>query len=462
MNKNDLHEAIHNVDKEIINEAGKKKSKFKWIAFATPAACILIAVSIVLTVITVNDNGMSNSGKYDDGIIGGISLKDKIEEFIEGASDGIFSKKEMSGELSDAFPKALEDGGYRNGEVITAGTLTAGEWKDLSDISAWVKLINENKWYEVANNRNIFSNKIVKVVVKDGDASCFNVPFDLLSEDETVIYSAKTNVKGEAFLLYNVTKKTENPTSVSVSGTKFNLDGKTEITVDVKDAGTDVKELDLMLMIDTTGSMGDELYYLQLELQDMVSRISKCDETLSIRVSVNFYRDEGDEYVVKYYDFRTNIEDCVNQITQESASGGGDFPEAVHTALDNAVSGHQWRNNAVKLCFIVLDAPPHSAGEVQGVNESLVKSLTKASKEGIRVIPVMCSGADDDTEYTLRSFAVLTGGTFVFLTNDSGIGNPHQETSVGEYEVETLNECMIRIVCEYCGLSYEKPSQQQK
>lgn len=45
--------------------------------------------------------------------------------------------------------------------------------------------------------------------------------------------------------------------------------------------------------------------------------------------------------------------------------------------------------------------------------------------------------------------AILTSGTYVFITNDSGIGNEHLEASVGEYEVELLNKLMIRLIQEY-------------
>ncbi|MBR5896303.1 MAG: hypothetical protein IKZ39_01650, partial [Lachnospiraceae bacterium] len=72
------------------------------------------------------------------------------------------------------------------------------------------------------------------------------------------------------------------------------------------------------------------------------------------------------------------------------------------------------------------------------------------------------SGADQASEYLFRSFAAITNGTFVFLTNDSGVGHPHLDTSVGEYNVEKLNDCMVRIVCEFAGLEYKVPSNNQQ
>ena len=46
---------------------------------------------------------------------------------------------------------------------------------------------------------------------------------------------------------------------------------------------------------------------------------------------------------------------------------------------------------------------------------------------------------------------VTTAGTYVFLTDDSGIGGPHLDATVGDYEVEYLNELMIRLINESVG-----------
>ena len=78
--------------------------------------------------------------------------------------------------------------------------------------------------------------------------------------------------------------------------------------------------------------------------------------------------------------------------------------------------------------------------------------MKTAAEQGIRIIPVASSGVDGETEFLLRSWALMTGGTYIFITNDSGIGGGHKEAEVGEHTVEFLNECMIRVACEYCGI----------
>ena len=112
------------------------------------------------------------------------------------------------------------------------------------------------------------------------------------------------------------------------------------------------------------------------------------------------------------------------------------------------MNGHVWDEDAVKLCFLVLDAPPHDEADVKAQLRTL---LPEAAAQGIRVIPVVSSGADGTTEYLCRTFALLTGGTYVFLTDDSGVGGEHLEPTVGAYTVEPLNDCLVRIIQRYCG-----------
>jgi hypothetical protein len=49
----------------------------------------------------------------------------------------------------------------------------------------------------------------------------------------------------------------------------------------------------------------------------------------------------------------------------------------------------------------------------------------------------------------MRFFSITTNGTYVFITNHSGVGNSHLEPSVGEYQVEFLNDLMVRLINKY-------------
>src|SRR5690606_27376441 len=106
----------------------------------------------------------------------------------------------------------------------------------------------------------------------------------------------------------------------------------------------------------------------------------------------------------------------------------------------------QWNNNATaRLLFLLLDAPPHHNPQV--ISE-IHQWVAEASKKGIKIIPVTASGIDKETEFLMRYMGIATNGTYVFITNHSGIGNEHLEPTVGEYEVEFLNELLVRVITE--------------
>lgn len=144
--------------------------------------------------------------------------------------------------------------------------------------------------------------------------------------------------------------------------------------------------------------------------------------------------------------FTTDITSTLSFIKDQEANGGGDFPEAVHTALSKAIKALQWTSSGrARLLFLLLDAPPHYDAQV--IDE--IHGLTQlAAANGIKIIPVTASGIDKETEFLMRLLGNATNGTYVFITNHSGIGNDHLEPSIGEYEVEFLNDLMVRLIGE--------------
>jgi len=49
----------------------------------------------------------------------------------------------------------------------------------------------------------------------------------------------------------------------------------------------------------------------------------------------------------------------------------------------------------------------------------------------------------------MRFLSISTNGTYVFITDHSGIGNSHLEPTVGPYQVEFLNNQMVRLINKY-------------
>ena len=329
-----------------------------------------------------------------------------------------------------------------------AGLLTGGEWNDNAHWADWNALYTSHEdWNGYKKTwKNETDCRIAVKVTSNGEAfegakvSC-----------KSAISSAVTDNNGMAYLFYPAINGPTEPIIVEFGGVSKTIDGvldNAEVECDLGTVARDtqVPSLDFMIMCDTTGSMGDELEYLKVELENIVRKIKSDNANIPVHTSVNFYRDEGDEYVVRQFPFTDDIEQAAKAIQEQSADGGGDFEEAVHKALESAINNHDWCENSVKIMFLVLDAPPHT--DIQ-IIDSVNKSIRLAAEKGVRIIPIASSGIDKSTEYLLRTMAFTTGGTYTFLTDDSGVGGGHLEPTVGAYNVEKLSDMMIRIVNSY-------------
>ena len=212
-------------------------------------------------------------------------------------------------------------------------------------------------------------------------------------------------------------------------------------------------QLDVALVIDTTGSMGDELSYLQTEFVAISRAIESKYPNAAQRWALVLYKDVGDEYLTRYFDFRTDAEEFRQKLAAQSAGGGGDFPESPEAAFE-MLNQLGWRADAsvAKLAFWVADAPHHNQNAAK-----FAETLRTAHAQSIHVYPVASSGVDDLTELTMRSAAQLTGGRYMFLTSDSGVGGAHKEPSIPCYFVTKLDDALLRMVDIELSGSYREP-----
>jgi hypothetical protein len=356
-----------------------------------------------------------------------------------------------------------EGSGGEDGTVNkpSSGQLTCGEWSDIKNYDFYLNLFKITEDINVPENqkRNGYAGFIeyfgfetrymVTVNVISGELPVGDALVELyLSNDK--LFSAKTDARGNAYLFPSfdvtgetITIKVNSADESSEQSLTYNAE---PVQITLENHAEKSSILDLMFVIDTTGSMGDEIRYLKSEISDVIGSISSANPNYTINLALLFYRDKGDEYVTRYFDFSTNISAQQQNLAKQSANGGGDFPEAVDRALLEAVEKNWNNDNATRIIFHVCDAPPHNDQESQ---TGFYRAIKSAAQKGIRIIPVASSGIDLATEYLLRQEALMTGGTYIFLPDDSGIGNAHLSPTVGEYTVEYLNACMVRIVNEY-------------
>lgn len=199
--------------------------------------------------------------------------------------------------------------------------------------------------------------------------------------------------------------------------------------------------LDLMIVLDTTGSMADELAYLKDQLGSIVGNITLERSAVDIRFALVVYRDIGDEYVVRSFPFTSSLESIQDDLEAQVAYNGGDMPEAMDLALAQAVAA-SWRGgNTARVALLVADAPPHQANY-----SATMDSIRQARAEGIQLYALAASGIDSNAEYIMRAGAALTGARYLFLTDDSGVGNGHAEPHVLCYQVTVLSNLISRVI----------------
>lgn len=385
-----------------------------------------------------------------------------------GVADGSLKGGDYYEHAPDAISKAgtPEGGTEDNDQQYTSGTMTAGAHDDNLYYDLYKELFYRGQTVEEngkfarfsgENNYLLDSSGRIKVTVKNENEPVCNAPV-VFTGTNGFKYYAQTDSNGACYVFGNT------------NGGKITaVCGDYENTIDVTsdDDNAEVllsgnrekgKVVEIMLVVDVTGSMGDELNYLKAELSDVVNKISNDLKGVTVRLAMLFYRDNGDTEKLSFSDFsdvtiKANLEKQQKKINRQRADGGGDYEEAVDEALELAVS-KQWSENSTKIIFHFLDAPIHKGTVYE---KRFSDAVTVASKKGIRICPVLASGADIVTEYIERQAAILTGGTFAFITDHSGVGGTHYDPEIPNVVIEKLNALLIRLVKGYYTGTFEKP-----
>lgn len=361
-----------------------------------------------------------------------------------------------SGESYAASPAAVSDKRIRSDkEAKAAGQLTAGEINDFSKWELWKDL----KETELESFQEIWDIRpdqryTLQLTNQDGypivDATAH------LMDQGKPIWTSKTDNTGKAeFWAALFGSKNQSKTydiQIEYQGHLLILEqaqifqnGLNHYQIE---APCNLPNLtDVAFVVDATGSMGDEIAYLKAELEHVANRFAADNPDQTLRLGSVFYRDEGDAYVTKKHDLTRTYPKVVNFVRSQHADGGGDFPEAMDKALDVAINELSWSESATaRILFLVMDAPPHQDTQTKKKVQQLCQ---QASRKGIKIVPVAGSGIDKSTEYLSRCLALTTNGTYVFLTDHSGIGNAHIEPTTDDYDVELLNELLLRLIQQY-------------
>jgi hypothetical protein len=371
-------------------------------------------------------------------------------EGSEGAEEVMVTASRVrrpSAAASPAPGRAARDGRRNDPE---SGQLTAGDHDDLLNPDLYADYVGkflQNK--EVPGVPFVDTRRVLTVRVQDNAGrpvpfatvrlTCADgntLAFQTLADGRVVFFPALDRLGRTVRLSVLRGGRAQGvPRTIALSGAAAQRHNVT-----LPGAAARVTRFDLAIVLDTTGSMGDEIAYLRSELRAILAALRRGHPDLDIRLALVAYRDLGDRYVTRTYDFTGDEDRMQDDLAAQSAGGGGDYPEAMDQAMARAVA-LDWRPNAVRSLLLVADAPPHD--ENVGATWAAAEAARAAR---IQIVPVAASGVGDTAEYVMRAMAAATQSRYLFLTDDSGIGNAHAEPAIDCYLVTRLDRLVRRVL----------------
>ncbi|MCB9421478.1 MAG: VWA domain-containing protein [Ardenticatenaceae bacterium] len=275
----------------------------------------------------------------------------------------------------------------------------------------------------------------------------------ITANDQTVA-TLRTHSDGRVYFFPRAYPIQADEYQVEVAGQSFTIPANSSqrewfVTVENSGDGGNAVNLDVLFLIDATGSMSDEINQLKENIRAISAQIDALPSQPNVRFGMVTYRDRGDAYLTDVTDFTPNVDEFAADLAQVYADGGGDYPEDLNQALSEAIHQPEWRvTNTVSLIFLVADAPPHLD---YGQQNHYAAEMFQAAQRGIKIYPIASSGLDSQGEYIFRQLAQATGGRFIFLTYGAeGPGSTGTETefNVSDYTVSSLDALVVKIVEE--------------
>jgi len=177
--------------------------------------------------------------------------------------------------------------------------------------------------------------------------------------------------------------------------------------------------LEMVFVIDTTGSMSGLLDAAKQRIWGIVNGVMR-EQRVTVHVGLVAYRDRGDRYVTQVLPLTEDLDKVYATLMEYEAAGGGDGPEDVRRALDEAVHSAGWSEAAPDLSqiiFLVGDAPPHN--DYDDSPDTLI-TASNAVQQGITINTIQC-GFSGETERAWKMIADSGHGQYFAIAADGGV-----------------------------------------
>ncbi len=180
------------------------------------------------------------------------------------------------------------------------------------------------------------------------------------------------------------------------------------------------KTLEMVFVLDTTGSMGGLLEGAKQKIWGIVNEVMQSPDKPAVRVGLVAYRDRGDQYVTQVLPLTNDLDKVYTALMDYRADGGGDGPENVRRALADGVRQTGWSQASDRISqviFLVGDAPPHD--DYQDEPDTL-KTTEEAVRRGMIVNTIQC-GSASDTQRIWQQIALRGEGRYFAIAQDGGV-----------------------------------------
>ncbi|MGD2269714.1 MAG: VWA domain-containing protein [Desulfobacterales bacterium] len=247
----------------------------------------------------------------------------------------------------------------------------------------------------------------------------------------------------------------------------FKRDGRRQIEINLngKRAVSPRIPVDIVFILDTTGSMGEEINRLKKTIEIINLNLSSLSSRPLVRFGMVLYRDQRDDYVTSVIPLTTDLEPFSRKLYGVYAGGGGDNPEDLQSALHDALQKIEWNQDGIRIGFVITDAPPHLD---YGQKYTYARAAADAKSAGIKLFTIGTGGLNVAGEYVLRQIAQYTYAKYIFLTyGETGESEGGRPGSVSHhtganYQTDKLEAIIIRLAKEEISHLTELPIAQEE
>lgn len=178
--------------------------------------------------------------------------------------------------------------------------------------------------------------------------------------------------------------------------------------------------LEMVFVLDTTGSMGGLLEGAKQRIWGIVNEVMQSSSRPSVKIGLVAFRDLGDQYVTDVVPLTDDLDKVYTTLMSYEAAGGGDTPENVRRALSDAVDQAGWSRqtqNLAQIIFLVGDAPPHNDYRKE---RDTLDSARIAVERGMVVNTIQC-GSANETKVAWQAIAQYGEGKYFAIPQNGGV-----------------------------------------